>query len=180
MLAYSGMRHGEALGLEYKDINFETSVLTICRTSNYHQGYGVYTDTPKTKSSYRSLYIQPKIVGLIKLLKTQQEQQANDRGDLWVETDRLFIKWNGQPLHPSAPYKWLKRFCERENVSFKGLHSFRHFVASQALASGVDVKAVSSMLGHSQTSTTLNIYAHAVQQANEKALNCVASMLETT
>lgn len=174
------MRHGEALGLEYKDINFETSVLTICRTSNYHQGYGVYTDTPKTKSSYRSLYIQPKIVGLIKLLKTQQEQQANDCGDLWVETDRLFIKWNGQPLHPSAPYKWLKRFCERENVSFKGLHSFRHFVASQALASGVDVKAVSSMLGHSQTSTTLNIYAHAVQQANEKALNCVASMLETT
>ena len=174
------MRHGEALGLEYKDINFETSVLTICRTSNYHQGYGVYTDTPKTKSSYRSLYIQPKIVGLIKLLKTQQEQQANDCGDLWVETDRLFIKWNGQPLHPSAPYKWLKRFCERENVSFKGLHSFRHFVASQALASGVDVKAVSSMVGHSQTSTTLNIYAHAVQQANEKALNCVASMLETT
>ena len=180
MLAYSGMRHGEALGLEYKDINFETSVLSICRTSNYHQGYGVYTDTPKTKSSYRSLYIQPKIVGLIKLLKTQQEQQANDCGNLWVETDRLFIKWNGQPLHPSAPYKWLKRFCERENVSFKGLHSFRHFVASQALASGVDVKAVSSMLGHSQTSTTLNIYVHAVQQANEKALNCVASMLETT
>ena len=58
LLAYSGMRRGEALGLEYKDINFETSVLTICRTSNYHQGYGVYTDTPKTKSSYRSLYIQ--------------------------------------------------------------------------------------------------------------------------
>ncbi|MEE1105086.1 MAG: tyrosine-type recombinase/integrase, partial [Ruminococcus sp.] len=112
-------------------------------------------------------------------LKTQQEQQAKDCGDLWVETDRLFIKWNGQPLHPSAPYKWLKRFCERENVSFKGLHSFRHFVASQALASGVDVKAVSSMLGHSQTSTTLNIYAHVVQQANEKALNSVASVLET-
>lgn len=179
LLAYSGMRRGEALGLEYKDINFETSVLSIYRTSNYHQGYGVYTDTPKTKSSYRSLYIQPKIVGLIKLIKKQQEQQSKDCRDLWVETDRLFIKWNGQLLHPSTPYKWLKRFCERENVSFKGLHSFRHFAASQALASGVDVKAVSSMLGHSQTSTTLNIYAHAVQQANEKALNTVASALET-
>ena len=62
LLAYSGMRRGEALGLEYKDINFETSVLTICRTSNYHQGNGVYTDTPKTKSSYRSLYIQHSII----------------------------------------------------------------------------------------------------------------------
>ena len=150
LLAYSGMRRGEALGLEYKDINFETSVLTICRTSNYHQGYGVYTDTPKTKSSYRSLYIQHSII----------------------------ITWNGKPLHPSAPYKWLKRFCEHEKLTFKALHSFRHFVASQALASGIDVKAVSNMLGHSQTSTTLNIYAHAVQQANENALNSVAKLLE--
>lgn len=44
---------------------------------------------------------------------------------------------------------------------------------------GVDAKSVSAMLGHSQTSTTLNIYAHAVQQANEKALNSVAALLET-
>ena len=172
------MRHGEALGLEYKDINFETSVLSIRRTSNYHQSYGVYTDTPKTDSSYRSLYIQPKILTLIKLLKSEQKQQAIACGDQWVNTDRLFIKWNGEPLHPSAPYKWLKRFCEHENLPFKALHSFRHFVASQALASGVDAKSVSSMLGHSQTSTTLNIYAHVIQQTNENALNSIANLLE--
>lgn len=178
LLAYCGMRRGEALGLEYKDINYGTSVLTISRTSNYHQGYGVYTDTPKTKSSYRSLYIQPKILTLIKLLQAEQKQQAIACGDQWVNTDRLFIKWNGEPLHPSAPYKWLKRFCEHENLPFKALHSFRHFVASQALASGVDAKSVSSMLGHSQTSTTLNIYAHVIQQTNETALNSIANLLE--
>lgn len=178
LLAYCGMRRGEALGLEYKDINYGTSVLTISRTSNYHQGYGVYTDTPKTKSSYRSLYIQPKILTLIKLLQAEQKQQAIACGDQWVNTDRLFIKWNGEPLHPSAPYKWLKRFCEHENLPFKALHSFRHFVASQALASGVDAKSVSSMLGHSQTSTTLNIYAHVIQQTNENALNSIANLLE--
>lgn len=179
LLAYSGMRRGEALGLEYKDVNFETSVLTVHRTSNYHQGYGVYTDTPKTDKSNRTLYIQTKILGLIKLLQIEQRQQAKKCGDLWIECDRIFIGWNGKPMHPSTPYKWLKRFCERENLSFHGLHSFRHFVASQALASGVDVKSVSSMLGHSQTSTTLNIYAHAVQKANEKALNLVADLLES-
>ena len=176
LLAYSGMRRGEALGLEYKDINFETSVLTICRTSNYHQGYGVYTDTPKTKSSYRSLYIQHSIIELIQRLRKEQQEQAKKCGDLWVECDRLFITWNGKPLHPSAPYKWFKRFCEHEKLTFKAL--LRHFVDSQALASGIDVKAVSNMLGHSQTSTTLNIYAHAVQQANENALNSVAKLLE--
>ena len=112
-------------------------------------------------------------------MQIEQRQQAKKCGDLWIECDRIFIGWNGKPMHPSTPYKWLKRFCERENLSFHGLHSFRHFVASQALASGVDVKSVSSMLGHSQTSTTLNIYAHAVQKANEKALNLVADLLES-
>ncbi len=179
LLAYSGMRRGEALGLEYKDIDFIDSILTIKRTSNYRSDSGIYTDTPKTESSYRSLYIQAKIVDLIKQLQAEQQIQANKCGDLWHYTDRLFITWDGKPMHPNTPYTWLKRFCERENVSFKGLHSFRHFVATQALASGIDVKSVSAMLGHSQTSTTLNIYAHATQQTNKKALTSVAKLLET-
>jgi integrase len=179
LLAYCGMRKGEALGLEYKDIDFDKSVLTISRTSNYHEGYGVYTDTPKTKASYRTLYIQPKIIDLIKQVQAEQQERAEQCGDQWEDTDRLFVNWCGKPLHPNIPYKWLKRFCESESIPFKGLHSFRHFVATQALTSGVDVKSVSAMLGHSQTSTTLNVYAHAVQQANEKALNSVAALLET-
>lgn len=177
LLAYCGMRKGEALGLEYKDIDFENSVLTIRRTSNYHEGYGVYTDTPKTKSSYRSLYIQPKIIELIKQVQAEQRNRATKCGDLWHDTDRLFVTWNGEPLHPNTPYKWLQRFCEAEKIPFKGLHSFRHFVATQALANGVDIKSVSAILGHSQTSTTLNTYAHAVQQANQKALSKVAALL---
>lgn len=179
LLTYTGMRRGEALGLEYNDIDFNNSVLTIKRTSNYRKGIGVYTDTPKTETSYRSLYIQAKIIDLVKQLQAEQQEQANKCGDLWVQSDRLFTTWCGKPMHPNTPYTWLKRFCERENVSFKGLHSFRHFVATQAIASGIDVKSVSAMLGHSQTSTTLNIYAHAVQQTNEKALSTIANLLET-
>ena len=179
LLAYTGMRRGEALGLEYNDIDFSNSVLTIKRTSNYRKGFGVYTDTPKTETSYRSLYIQPKIIELIKQLQAEQQEQANKCGDLWVQSDRLFVTWCGKPMHPNTPYTWLQRFCERENVSFKGLHSFRHFVATQLLANGIDVKSVSAMLGHSQTSTTLNIYAHSTQQTNKTALTSVANLLET-
>ena len=179
LLAYCGMRRGEALGLEYKDIDFEKSILTINRTSNYHVGYGTYTDTPKTQSSYRSLYIQPKLLNMIREVQAEQKELAEKCGDLWHNSDRLFVNWCGKPANPNYPYVWLKKFCEKEGVPFHGLHSFRHFVATQALAEGVDVKSVSAMLGHSQTSTTLNIYAHAVQKANEKALNSVAALLET-
>lgn len=179
LLAYCGIRRGEALDLEFKDFDFSHSVLTIIRTSNYLSGSGIYTDTPKTESSYRSLYIQPSIVELVKQLQTEYQEREVQCGDLWVQSDRLFITWCGKPMHPNTPYTWLKRFCERENISFKGLHSFRHFVATQALASGIDVKSVSAMLGHSQTSTTLNIYAHATQQTNKKALSSVANLLDT-
>lgn len=178
ILAYSGMRKAEVLGLELKDVNFKKSLLSVRRNSNYQQGYGVYTDTTKTSSSNRTLYVQDKILGLITQMQAELKQQAAKCGDQWVDTDRLFVSWNGKPLQPNAPYKWLQRFCEKENLPFKALHSFRHFVASQALFNGVDLPSVSSMLGHSQTSTTLNFYAHAVQNTNERALNSVASSIE--
>ena len=178
LLAYCGLRRGEALGLEFSDIDYENSIVTLKRTSNYHVGYGIYTDSLKSTSSYRTLLVQPKIISLVKQLKAERKQQAINCGDRWIENDRLFVNWQGKPLSPNIPHKWLQNFCEKEGLPFHGLHSFRHFTATQAIANGVDLKRVSKMLGHSQTSTTINIYAHAVQQANEDALNCIANLIE--
>lgn len=178
LLAHCGLRRGEALGIEYKDIDFDSGILSISRTSNYNSEKGVYTSSPKTRSSYRCLYLQPNILDLIKRLREEQREQAEKIGDLWEENDRLFVTWCGKPMHPNTPYTWLERFCKEENIPFKGLHSFRHSVATQAITNGIDVKTVSSLLGHSQTSTTLNIYAHAVQKSNTKALNLMADLLE--
>ena len=178
LLAYCGIRRGEALGLEYKDVDFKNNTITIRRTSNYSVEKGVYTDTPKTTSSYRNLQLQPFMIELIKKMQEDRKRQSEKLGDLWVENDRLFITWNGKPMHPNTPYTWLQRFCESEGISFKGLHSFRHSVATHAITNGVDIKTVSSVLGHSQTSTTLNIYTHAVQKSNVQALNRMAELLE--
>ena len=178
LLAYCGLRRGEVLGIEYKDIDFEESAVSIVRTSNYSVEKGVYTDTPKTASSYRQLKLQPFMIELIKELRKEQEAVAEKLGDLWVENDRLFITWDGKPMHPNTPYTWLERFCKREGIAFKGLHSFRHSVATQTITNGVDVKTVSSFLGHSQTSTTLNIYTHAVQKTKELALDKMADLLQ--
>ncbi len=179
ILGYCGLRRGEVLGLEYKDIDFHSGVVSIVRTSNYQTGLGVYTSTPKTKSSCRKILLQPNILDLIKQLKTEQHAKAIKCGDLWNETDRLFVTWCGKPMHPNTPYTWLKRFCEEENLPFKGLHSFRHTVATQAIIGGQNYKSVSSILGHSQTSTTMNIYAHATQESNMEVFNCIADLINT-
>ena len=178
LIAYCGLRRGEALGFEYKDFDFEKGTVSIVRTSNYrNKSTGIYTSTPKTKTSFRTLVLPQEVLQLIPILKSEHTIQKNKCGDLWNETDRLFITWCGQPMHPNTPYTWLKRFCEEESLPFKGLHSFRHTVATQAIIGGQNYKSVSSVLGHSQTSTTMNIYAHATQESNMEVFNCIADLI---
>ena len=80
LLAHCGLRRGEALGIEYKDIDFDSGILSISRTSNYNSEKGVYTSAPKTRSSYRCLYLQPNILDLIKQLREEQREQAEKIG----------------------------------------------------------------------------------------------------
>lgn len=72
----------------------------------------------------------------------------------------------------------LRRFCEEIRQRFLGVHSFRHLNASLLINSGVDIKTVSASLGHSQVTTTLNIYAHTFEEAQARASEAVANLLE--
>lgn len=174
---YSGMRRGEMLGLEWKDVNFETNVISVRRTSNYTAKNGVYTDTTKTKKSQRSLKFPQEIMDMLKEYKAEQDKQALKYGDKWVETDRLYTKWNGEPMQNGTPYFWLNEFCEKHGLPFYGIHSFRHLFASLLVNQGVDIVTVSGALGHSCVGTTSNIYCHMLQEAQAKVSDAVSSAL---
>ena len=177
LMIYSGFRRGEMLGLEWKDVNFETNVISVRRTSNYTAKKGVYTDTTKTKKSQRSLKFPQEIMDMLKEYKAEQDEQALKYGDKWVETDRLYTKWNGEPMQNGTPYFWLKEFCEKNDLPFYGLHSFRHLFASLLVNQGVDIVTVSGALGHSCVGTTSNIYCHMLQEAQAKVSDAVSSAL---
>lgn len=168
LIAYSGFRRSEMLGLEWKDVDFEHNVITVKRTSNYTAGRGTYTDTTKTKRSQRVLKISPYIMDILKELKDEQDEEALRLGDKWVETDRLFVKWDGSPMNNQTPYGWLKEFCEKNELPFYGIHSFRHFAASALISAGLDVTTVSGALGHCNSGTTLNVYSHMFQNAQAR------------
>ena len=168
LIAYSGFRRSEMLGLEWKDIDFENNIITIKRTSNYTAERGIYTDTTKTKRSQRVLKISPYIMEILKEYKLEQDEEALRLGDKWVETDRLFVKWNGEPMNNQTPYGWLKEFCEKNGLPFYGIHSFRHFAASSLISAGLDVTTVSGALGHCNSGTTLNVYSHMFQNAQAR------------
>ena len=173
LAVYSGFRRGEMLGLEWKDVDWENNVISVRRTSNYTKANGYYTDTTKTKSSQRSLKFPDLVIDLLWDLKKDQERQAVLMGNKWTNTDRLFVKDTGEPMFLTMPYKWLEKLCIRNGLPFHGLHSIRHFFASS-----LDVAAVSSALGHSAISTTMSIYLHAFQDANARASEAIAAVLD--
>lgn len=178
LAVYSGFRRGELLGLEWKDINWESNLISVRRTSNYTAEKGTYTDTTKTKMSQRTLKFPDYVMELLRELKAEQETEAERVGNKWIDTDRLFTKWNGEPMGNCTPYSWFRKFCDRNNIRFCDLHSLRHFYASALINEGVDAAAVSGALGHSVISTTTSIYCHVFQQAQAKAGDAIASVLD--
>lgn len=177
MLIFYGLRRGEVLGLEWKDFDFSNKTMSILRTSKYSKSIGIYTDSTKTEESTRILAISDDTISFLNRYKLEQDKMKAIYGNCWIDNDRLFVSEGGSPLHPNVPYNWLKRFCNSNGITFKGLHSFRHAMATTAITNGADIKTVSAVLGHSQTSTTLNIYSHAVKQANARAINIVADII---
>ena len=178
LLIYSGFRRGELLGLEWKDIDFENNIISIRRTSCYTAGKGTYTDTTKTKKSQRTLKFPQTIMDMLQDFKAEQDEEALRLGDKWVETDRLFVKWNGEPMNNQTPYGWLCEFCKEHDLPFYGIHSFRHLFASMLVNEGVDIVSVSGALGHSTVSTTSNIYCHLLENSRAKVSDAITNALK--
>ncbi len=174
---YTGCRRGELMGLEWKDIDLDTGLISISRTSNYTPSKGIYTDTTKTKNSLRSIYVPQNIIELLKQYQKEQTDYKQQLGDLWKEHDRLFTKWDGDPMSLNAPYTWLRKQCRKINFPFYGIHTFRHLNASLQINAGVDPTTVAASLGHSTPQTTLSIYSHFFNEAKIKASNAIAKAL---
>lgn len=175
---YGGFRRGELLGFEWKDIDFDSGIISVNRTSLFSKDKGTYTSTPKTKTSQRSLKLPDAVMQQLKQFRTEQNIERLKLGDQWHDTDRIFTAWNGEPMGVDSARHWLTKFCKRNDIPYVNVHSFRHLNASLLINNGVDVRTVSATLGHSQTSTTLNIYAHAFQEAQAKASEAVANALD--
>ncbi len=175
---YTGFRLGELLGLEWKDVNFDANVISVCRTCLFNKNKGGnYTETPKTAQSVRSLKVPQEIIDILSEWKDLQDKQHEQAGNLWTETDRIFTKWNGETLRRSAPRDYFVKFCERTGMRYVSNHSMRHLNASLLINAGIDVKTVQSCLGHSTPVTTLQVYSHAFQSAQAVAMQAVANAI---
>lgn len=177
LLLYSGMRRGELCGLEWSHIDFDNGIIDICKSSLYLTDRGVFDDTTKTESSKRVIKIP---VAALEILKEHRKEQIKSRlklGDQWIDSDKVFTQWNGKPIHPDTITGWFSRFIKKNNLPPIHLHSLRHTNATLLIASGADLRTVSKRLGHSNMTTTGNIYAHAIKSADERAAELLNDIL---
>lgn len=181
---YGGLRKGELLALEWSDIDFENDTVTVSKAVSVVAGQQI-TKEPKTKTSRRTVAIPHFLTQRIKALKVDRLKYRMSLGDYWQGDDWIFIQENGKQMSYSTPYSAFQDTIARYNTGKKAteqlpaipFHGLRHTSATLLIASKQDVRTVSSRLGHAQASTTMNIYAHALQETDRKAVNALENML---
>ena len=172
----TGIRRGEMCGLEWKDIDFDKTTLSICRASQYLAEKGVFTKEPKTATSKRSMPMSGTTLEILKNYKAWQDDKKLGVGDDWNPLDRLFTTADGKPVFPDTVTSWFCKFQKRMGLPGVTVHGLRHTYISLLISKGVDIVTVSNLAGHAQPSTTINMYAHAVSERKASAVEAVGDL----
>lgn len=180
LTVFTGVRLGELMGLEWQDVDFKNGIISINRSSQYLSDMGVFTKTPKTESSIREIAIPEFIISLLEEYKLWYEEQKSIYGELWTNSDRLFVQADGKPMHPSSISKWFVRYVSTIGLPVINFHGLRHTNASLLVAQNVDIAVISARLGHAQISTTLDFYVHPLLSHNRKAGYALENLLLPT
>ena len=147
----TGLRRGELMGLQWKDLNMTTGELRIERQVSRVNGE-LKTFPPKTKSSIRTIVLPPSV---LKMLKAYQ---PSTNGSKWIFPSP--VKTEDSPRDPHTVYSKMQLVLQRAECKRIRFHDLRHTFATMALEHGMDVKTLSAMIGHVSSATTLDIYSH--------------------
>lgn len=177
LTVFTGVRLGELMGLEWSDINFKDGIVSINRSSQYLAEKGVFTKTPKTESSIRDVAIPEFVVTLLEEYKYWYDNQKALFGELWYDSNRLFVQADGKPMHPSTISKWFVKYVGQIGLPVINFHGLRHTNATLLISQNIDVAVVAARLGHAQITTTFNFYVHPIISHNRNAGNALENLL---
>lgn len=180
--AFYGLRRSEVLGLKWDSIDFEKQTVTIKHTVvRMGTGNVVEQDTTKTASSHRVYPLTPALDTAFRNLKKQEEDNEKKFKNLYVKNDYVF-KWDyGKKYAPEHVTRHFKRLLKNAGMPEIRFHDLRHSCASMLVSKGFKLKDIQEWLGHSDISTTANIYAHLYMERKNKiarSINLDDSLLE--
>ncbi|WP_373263214.1 tyrosine-type recombinase/integrase [Hungatella hathewayi] len=190
---FVGNRRGENISLTWEDVDMKNGEVNIDESTAYVERKIIHKKTKTSKS--RCPVIPPVVIEILKQWKVEQQQQSLELGTAWIgyhgkdfDKNYIFTQENGKQMHPSSPYHQYKRIIRiyNENIAEdeehmippdSTQHDLRHTAASILIANNMDPRSVAGVLGHSDASTTLNIYAYFFRTKNREAADIMQKTL---
>lgn len=174
-VAYTGMRRGEAFGLQWKNIDFHKKTVTIERTRD---NKGVRT--PKTKNSYRTILIDDVLINQLKVYRTWCKEIMLSFGYKWSEDSFVFTSYQtGQPLTDTSILYTFRRVLKKANLPTITIHGLRHTHCTMLLNKGVNVKVIAERLGNTPQ-MIFEIYGHVLKELEEESVSAFSESLNAS
>lgn len=179
ILAYTGMRKGEALALKWSDVDFANDTITISKTLSIGENNTLHIGTPKTKASYRTIHIDQQTIYYLKEWRKEQRKRLFKLGFNALSDDQLLFnnKDNGL-VRPWLVQSWNRTIAKDTGLKYITVHGFRHTHASLLFEAGTPMQDVKQRLGHSSITTTMNIYTHVTKSEQKKTADNFARFME--
>lgn len=169
MLAVTaGLRRGEILGLKWGDVDWAAAAVRIQRSVEQTKA-GIAMKAPKSRQSRRIVALPSIAMDALRSHRAQQEASQAKLGPDYATDDLICSVEDGSLWKPSAFTSAYRALLVRRKLSGPNFHALRHSHASQMIAGGVDMKTVSSRLGHSRTAFTLDTYTHLLPGQDQEA-----------
>ena len=177
---FTGLREGEILGLTWDCIDFSTGVVTVYRQLQKARGVGaVYSFVPLKNSKTRSFMVADTVLAALRKIKRKQSEMKLQVGDKWEnKEDFVFTNDFGRHLSKNTVYNNFKMCAEKAGIPETRFHDLRHTYATLALQQGVDMKTVSSNLGHATVAFTLDVYGHVSEQMQKESADRMQAFLD--
>ena len=160
LASFYGLRRSECAGLRWCAVDFRARSMVINHTAVLSSGRVIYADSVKTKSSYRTLPLSDSLRRYLTDLRRRQNANRKKYGKAYCQSDYVCCREDGSPLRPDYISREFERVCRRACLPRIRFHDLRHSVATILLQQGFSLKQIQDWLGHSDISTTANVYAH--------------------
>jgi integrase len=165
----TGLRLGELQALKWGDVDIERRRLSVRRTLAV-DGKPIFSPSSSRKNHSRTVWLAQGAVDALEAHRERQDVARRAAGEAWTDHGLIFTTGTGNPLDGrNIRGRHFPRLLAKAGLPHMRVHDLRHSAASLLLADGVPVKVVSEMLGHADITTTLRIYAHVLEGAQEQA-----------
>jgi integrase len=175
MYTTTGMRRGEALGLQWSDVDLVGMSLSIQRSLVLVRGVRKESQ-PKTSRGRRTVALDPATVAALKAHRKKQAALKMKHRKVWQDGDWVFTTRKGTPLDGNKVYRRFIELSKAAELPKVRLHSLRHAYATVALGGGMNARDLSARLGHATVAFTLDVYSHAIPAVEEEAAVKVAAL----